>query len=154
VCVVVLRVETRACVAFDRARGVICALRIDALRWRTDGVLTTYCVTRADNFSVTATLKAYFDQVARAGVTFKYNDQGVPEGLLTNKKAYVVVSSGGVPMNAPGMDFLTPHVKTFLGLLGISDVTFIDATGQMKREDANESATAVINAIDIDAMLA
>lgn len=112
------------------------------------------CVTRADNFGVPSTLKAYFDQVARAGVTFKYNDQGVPEGLLTNKKAYVVVSSGGVPMNAPGMDFLTPHVKTFLGLLGISDVTFIDATGQMKREDANESATAVINDIDIDAMLA
>lgn len=106
------------------------------------------------NFGVPAALKAYFDQVARAGVTFKYNEQGVPVGLLENKKAFVVVASGGVPMNAPGYDFLTPHVKTFLGLLGITDVTFIDASSQMKRDDANESATAAIEAIDLDAVFA
>lgn len=106
------------------------------------------------NFGVPASLKAYFDQVARAGVTFKYNEQGVPVGLLENKKAFVVVSSGGVPMNAPGYDCLTPHVKTFLGLLGINDVTFIDASMQMKRGDANESAMAAIEAIDLDAVFA
>jgi FMN-dependent NADH-azoreductase len=106
------------------------------------------------NFGVPAALKAYFDQVARAGVTFRYNDQGVPEGLLRHKKAFVVVTSGGVPMDAPGMDFATPHVKTFLGLLGVRDVTVIDATGQMKRDDANSSAEAAIDAIDIDAAFA
>ena len=109
---------------------------------------------RVDNFGVPASLKAYFDQVARAGVTFKYNEQGVPVGLLRNKKAFVVVTSGGVPMNAPGMDFMTPHVKTFLGLLGIVDVVFIDASAQMKRADANESAAAAIDAIDLDAVFA
>jgi len=106
------------------------------------------------NFGVPASLKSYFDQVARAGVTFRYNEQGVPEGLLENKKAFVVVSSGGVPMNAPGYDLMTPHVKTFLGLLGITDVTFIDASGQMKRDDASASATEAIEAIDLNAVFA
>ena len=111
-------------------------------------------VVRVDNFGVPASLKAYFDQVARAGVTFKYNEQGVPEGLLKNKKAFVVVTSGGVPMNAPGMDFMTPHVTTFLNLLGVTDVTVIDASAQMKREDANETAKAAIDAIDLDTVFA
>ncbi|CEF97492.1 NADH-azoreductase, FMN-dependent [Ostreococcus tauri] len=106
------------------------------------------------NFGVPAALKAYFDQVARAGVTFKYNDQGVPEGLLKGKKAFIVVTSGGVPMNASGMDFMTPHVVTFLGLLGITDVSVIDASSQMKRDDANDVAKAAIDAIDLDAVLA
>jgi len=108
---------------------------------------------RADNFGVPATLKAYFDQVARAGVTFKYNEQGYPEGLLKNKKAFVIVTSGGVPMNSP-MDHMTPHLKTFLGLIGVVDVTVIDATSQMKRANASESALDVINAIDLDAVFA
>ena len=115
---------------------------------------TPRVVVRVDNFGVPASLKAYFDQVARAGVTFKYNEQGVPEGLLKNKKAFVVVTSGGVPMNAPGMDFMTPHVTTFLNLLGVTDVTVIDASAQMKREDANETAKAAIDAIDLDTVFA
>jgi FMN-dependent NADH-azoreductase len=75
------------------------------------------------NFNVPGCVKTWFDQVAVVGQTFKYGAAG-PEGLLTCKKAYVVVSTGGVELGTPA-DFLTPYVKFFLGFLGIVDVTFI-----------------------------
>ena len=52
------------------------------------------------------------------------------------------------------MDFMTPLVVTFLGLLGITDVSVIDASSQMKRDDANDVAKAAIDAIDLEAVLA
>ena len=78
------------------------------------------------NFSMPAAFKAWADLAARAGVTFKYTDQG-PVGLLENKRAYVVITSGGVPLDS-SVDFLTPWVRQFLGFLGISDVTIVDAS--------------------------
>ena len=75
------------------------------------------------NFSVPASLKAYFDLIARAGLTFKYGEQG-PVGLLENKKAYVVITSGGVKVGSEA-DFAGNYIKQFLGFLGITDVEFI-----------------------------
>ena len=46
------------------------------------------------NFGVPSTLKAYFDHVARAGVTFRYTETG-PVGLLKGKKVYVFAARGG-----------------------------------------------------------
>ncbi len=77
------------------------------------------------NFGVPATLKAWVDQVARARVTFRYTDAG-PEGLLEGTKAFVVVASGGVPVDAP-VDFATPYLRHALGFLGIKDVEVIAA---------------------------
>ena len=79
------------------------------------------------NFSVPSQLKAYFDHVARAGVTFKYTEKG-PVGLLTGKKAYVFATRGGVHAGTPG-DTETAYVRTFLGFLGIRDVEFVFAEG-------------------------
>ncbi|MEL6570823.1 MAG: NAD(P)H-dependent oxidoreductase [Pseudomonadota bacterium] len=76
------------------------------------------------NFGVPASLKAWMDLVARPGVTFRYTENG-PEGLLKGKKAIVVFASGGVPMGAP-VDFASPHLRQFLGFIGITDVTFVD----------------------------
>ncbi|PWJ44383.1 FMN-dependent NADH-azoreductase [Sediminitomix flava] len=78
------------------------------------------------NFGVTASLKAYFDLVARAGVTFKYTENG-PVGLLEGKKAYVVISTGGTPLGSD-WDHTSNHIKTFLGFIGITDVTIVDAS--------------------------
>ena len=80
------------------------------------------------------------------GVTFKYTPEG-PVGLAPEgKKAYVVYSSGGVPMGAEGMDHHTPLIavkllcpfetngqsnKNSLGFIGIKDVTLIGASGTM-----------------------
>ena len=77
------------------------------------------------NFGVPATRKAWVDQVARARLTFRYTENG-PEGLLKGKKAYVVVASGGVPVDA-AVDFATPYLRHALAFLGIQDVEVIAA---------------------------
>ncbi len=80
------------------------------------------------NFGMTSTLKAWFDHVLRAGVTFRYTENG-PEGLLNGKKAVVIVSRGGFYSEGPAaaMDGQEPHIRTMLGFVGIDDVTFIRA---------------------------
>lgn len=87
------------------------------------------------NFSVPSMLKAWFDYVARAGVTFRYTDQG-PEGLLKGKKAYVVATRGGVYKDTP-VDTQTPFVETFLNFIGIEDIEFIYAEG-LNMGDSNK----------------
>ena len=77
------------------------------------------------NFSVPAVLKAWVDQVARAKLTFRYTEQG-PEGLLKNKKALLVMASGGVTIGSE-MDFATPYLQQMMGFLGIKDVQVLDA---------------------------
>jgi len=77
------------------------------------------------NFGPPAALKAWADLVARAGTTFRYTDTG-PEGLLADKPVYVVVASGGVPVGSP-MDHASTWLTTFLGFLGLTDVTIIAA---------------------------
>ena len=90
------------------------------------------------NFSVPSTLRAYFDHVGRAGVTFKYTENG-PQGLLTGKKAYVFVTRGGVY----GTEHIhTRYVRDFLTFIGISDVEFIYAEGLAISPAAKDAALA------------
>ena len=77
------------------------------------------------NFTVPAALKSWFDQVARANVTFKYTEKG-PEGLLKNKRAVVAIASGGTEVGSDA-DYCSPYIKHFLGFLGIEDVTVVAA---------------------------
>lgn len=77
------------------------------------------------NFGPPAALKAWADLVARAGTTFRYTEHG-PEGLIADKPVFVVVASGGVPVGSP-MDQASPWLRTFLGFLGLRDVTVIAA---------------------------
>ena len=90
------------------------------------------------NFSVPAALKAYIDLIARAGKTFEYGAQG-PKGLITGKKAIVVISSGGTPIGSP-YDFVKGYMQTFLGFLGISDVQFVVSDEQGTPEEKMEKA--------------
>lgn len=93
------------------------------------------------NFSVPSTLRAYFDHVARAGVTFKYTAEG-PKGLLEGKQAYVFIARGGVYPAAA--DTQTPYLRQFLGFIGITNVEFIHAEGLALGETARDSS--LINA--------
>jgi len=79
------------------------------------------------NFGLPSQLKAYFDHVARAGVTFKYTDKGAV-GLLGGKKAYVFAARGGLYQGTP-RDTQTGYVRDFLAFLGITDVKFVYAEG-------------------------
>jgi FMN-dependent NADH-azoreductase len=82
------------------------------------------------NFGIPSTLKAWVDHIARAGVTFKYVD-GAPQGLITGKKVYVAMASGGIYSEGPsaGYDFVAPYLKAVLGFLGMTDVTVARAEG-------------------------
>jgi len=92
------------------------------------------------NFGVPSQLKAYFDHVARAGVTFKYTDQG-PVGLLTGKKVYVFAARGGVYAGTP-LDTQTSYVRDFLRFIGIDDVTFVYAEGLARGAEIREAGIA------------
>ncbi len=81
------------------------------------------------NFGPPATLKAWADLVARNGTTFRYTATG-PEGLLTGKKAYLAIASGGTPVGAE-FDFMTRWLTFFLGFIGITDVEMVAADGIM-----------------------
>ena len=79
------------------------------------------------NFGIPSQLKSYFDNLARAGMTFKYTATG-PVGLLTGKKALVLATRGGLYFGTD-KDTQTKYVKDFLIFIGITDVEFIYAEG-------------------------
>jgi FMN-dependent NADH-azoreductase len=80
------------------------------------------------NFGIPSTLKAWFDHVLRAGVTFRYTESG-SVGLVTGKRAIVIESRGGFYTEAPTqfLDSQEPHLRNLLGFIGITDVTFVRA---------------------------
>ena len=78
------------------------------------------------NYGPPATLKAWSDLAARVGETFKFKPNGRREGLLKNKKAYLVITSGGTKLNSKE-DFLTPWLKFILNFFGIEEIETINA---------------------------
>jgi len=92
------------------------------------------------NFGVPSQLKAYFDHIARAGVTFKYTEKG-PVGLLTGKKVYVFAARGGLYAGTP-LDTQTSYVRDFLRFLGMTDVEFVYAEGLAISPQSKETGLA------------
>jgi len=90
------------------------------------------------NFGVPSTLKAYFDHIARAGVTFRYTEKG-PVGLLTGKKVYVFATRGGLYAGTP-RDTQSACVRDFLQFLGFEDVEFVYAEGLAINAERKEAA--------------
>ncbi|HIC66569.1 MAG: NAD(P)H-dependent oxidoreductase [Paracoccus sp. (in: a-proteobacteria)] len=77
------------------------------------------------NFAITAQLKNWLDQIARAGLSFRYTEAG-PEGLLKGKRAIIAYSSAGTPLGSD-LDFASGYLRHILGFLGITDVEFVAA---------------------------
>ncbi|MBU9437965.1 NAD(P)H-dependent oxidoreductase [Burkholderia multivorans] len=92
------------------------------------------------NFGISSQLKTYFDWIARAGVTFRYTENG-PEGLIKGKKVYVVSARGGKYAGTPH-DSQTPYLRSFLGFVGMIDVSFIYAEGLNMGPEAQSAALA------------
>ena len=103
------------------------------------------------NFGIPSQLKSYFDNLARAGMTFKYTATG-PVGLLTSKKAIVLATRGGFYFGTD-KDTQTKYVKDFLGFIGIADVEFIYAEGLAvspeQKAKSIEGASEVITAMSL-----
>ncbi|MDY0744084.1 NAD(P)H-dependent oxidoreductase [Paucibacter sp. R3-3] len=92
------------------------------------------------NFGVPTQLKNWIDAVARAGTTFSYGATG-PVGLVTGKKVYVVVATGGVHRNQ-ATDGITPYLRTVLGFLGMTNIEFIYAEGLAMGPEAEAAGVA------------
>lgn len=82
------------------------------------------------NFSIPSTLKAWIDHIARAGVTFRYTENG-PEGLVKGKKIYLAISSGGVYSEGAlqDFDFTERYLRSVLGFMGMTDITAFRVEG-------------------------
>jgi FMN-dependent NADH-azoreductase len=89
------------------------------------------------NFGIPSSLQAYFDHVARAGVTFNYTANG-PVGFLQNKRAVIFATRGGKYIGSNN-ESVTTQVRNFLKLLGITDVEFVYAEG-LSRSDGTREA--------------
>lgn len=89
------------------------------------------------NFGIPSTLKAWVDQVARAGVTFRYTAEG-PVGLLDGKRAVLAIASGGTEVGSE-IDFATDYMKHVLGFIGIHDVNVVAADRLMVDADASHA---------------
>jgi FMN-dependent NADH-azoreductase len=102
------------------------------------------------NFGVPSTLKAYFDHIARAGVTFRYTEKG-SVGLLAGKRVYIFAARGGLYAGTP-RDTQTQYVRDFLAFLGMNEVEFIYAEGLAVSEAVKHQAIARANA-QIDCLM-
>lgn len=103
------------------------------------------------NFTISAQLKNWIDAIARAGVTFRYTENG-PEGLLKGKKVILAFARGG-RYRGTAADTQAPFLHTVLGFLGMTDVRDVFAEGLNMGEDAARQGFAEAEA-DIAAALA
>ena len=92
------------------------------------------------NFGISTQLKNWIDAIARAGVTFRYTENG-PEGLIKGKKVYVALARGGLYRDTPA-DSQVPYLKGVLGFLGMTDVEFIYAEGLAMGPESADKAFA------------
>jgi len=103
------------------------------------------------NYTIHTSLKAWIDHITRAGITFGHNEKGLV-GLVTGKKVYVAMSSGGVYSEGPGKanDFVAPYLKAFLGGLGMTDVTVVRAEGLKVPGVMEHAMEKAVDSIQID----
>lgn len=95
------------------------------------------------NFTIPSALKAWVDHIVRVRRTFNATKEGY-KGILRDRPVYVAVSSGGRYSGglARQPDFLTPYMRTVLGVIGFSDVTFFSVEGSSLGQEAVTEARA------------
>jgi FMN-dependent NADH-azoreductase len=108
------------------------------------------------NLTVSAPLKAWIDQIVRAGRTVMWGATGA-EGVLKGKKVVVLTSRGG--SFRPGSptaqyDHQEPYLRHILGFIGLTDVTFIHAENQKPGELAEPSRAAAFEQLQQAAIAA
>jgi len=93
------------------------------------------------NFGPSSLLKAWLDHIIWPGRTIAYSESG-PKGLVTGKKVYLVIASGGIYSVGPAAphDFQTPYLKYVLGFIGLTDVEVIRVEGNARGPEAAEKA--------------
>ncbi|PKH11614.1 MULTISPECIES: FMN-dependent NADH-azoreductase [Planomicrobium] len=75
------------------------------------------------NKTIPAPLQTFIDYIYRAGVTFKYTEEG-PQGLVPEKKVIILNARGGVystPEMAPS-EMSVNYVRMIMNFFGIEDI--------------------------------
>ena len=96
------------------------------------------------NFGIPVQLKSWIDAIARAGVTFRYTENG-PQGLINGKKVYVGFARGGIYRDTAS-DTQAPYLKSVLGFLGMTDIEFVFAEGLALGPESSNKAFAEADA--------
>ena len=101
------------------------------------------------NFGIPYVLKYYIDAIVQPGYLFRYNEHGIPEGLVKGKKMICVTSRGGdyspaTPLHS--LDFVEPYLRLIFNFVGITDIHFINA--QPMDISLATRRTALLNAIE------
>lgn len=104
------------------------------------------------NRTIHSSLKAWIDHITRRGITFGYGADGLPIGFVSGKKVYVAMSSGGIYTDEQGKqnDFVAPYLQSFLGFLGMTDLTVFRAEGLHVPGIQDTALQNGINSIKID----
>jgi len=100
------------------------------------------------NFGIHSTLKAWIDHIARAGITFRYTENG-PEGLVKGKKVYLAIATGGIYSEGAmkSFDFTEPYLRSVLGFLGMTDITAFRIEGVNMPQFKEQALDKGINSI-------
>jgi len=102
------------------------------------------------NFGIPSTLKSWIDHIIRRGVTFSYEEGGLPEGLVKNKKVYLAIASGGVFSEGPmkSYDFTESYLRTALGLIGLTDITAFRVEGHFRGQSKETALPKALGAVE------
>jgi FMN-dependent NADH-azoreductase len=107
------------------------------------------------NLTVPSVLKAWIDQILRAGRTFMSTPTG-KVGMLQDRPVFVGIASGGVftGENANQPDFLTPYLSAVLGCIGLKTLQFlpVQATAFLAGDQATFAREKALAAIDMTVM--
>lgn len=104
------------------------------------------------NLTVPSVLKAWIDQILRAGRTFMSTPAG-KVGMLPDRPVFIGIASGGVfageRANQP--DFLTPYLSVTLGSIGLKTLQFlpVQATAFLEGDQAGSAREKALAAIDL-----
>lgn len=101
------------------------------------------------NFTIAASLKSWIDQIVRPGRTVEYGPAG-PRGLLEGRKVIVLTSRGGAYADSPthsAHDYQEPYLRAILAFIGLTNVTFIHAENQLRRDRADSARNEAFNRI-------
>ena len=73
-----------------------------------------------------AKVRAYLEEVTVSGITFRYGENGIPQGLCRAKRLIYVTTAGGPIFQNYGFEYIKALAQ---GFYGIPDVSIVKAEG-------------------------
>lgn len=95
------------------------------------------------NYNVPATLKTWIDCIVRKGMTLGFDGKG----LVTGKKATVLIASGGSYEEGSPIrdrDIASQYLRLVLEVIGITEVTFVAGGGAKAVDLREETMTSFV----------